>query len=1038
MLGTWRHRLIRSRRRSEFNPAWLHAYQRALLIAGGAILGVFILFCAIAVTWIEVGDYHAAMGMRFLATRSRLLVGMSESTAVLKRVTAAAEADWNEHALPSPQLTHAFSARDAIVFREPLDSRVVYAGEAARDPARPARDYFPILALCEKLLGHGVWRKQTLGPNHVYIIGLGNRFVGALLREAPGTAAPNGGFDRLRASLSRAWPDVATLVADADIYPQHASEGVIWLPPRVDPITSELMMRTASWVFDNHDRPVALIVHATRQVPFLAVLDDSQRGAFVVFDLKRHTVLLQRGGSRHTDVTKVVHALIDGHTETGGPQLRGGQFIIHNDLPGTDWELGYVYSPWAVVSGLAWRLAAIAAAAALGIAILVMGLVAINCRILVPSYARAIRLHESERLNRALIRTAPVGLALIDEANGQVLLRNEVIARHEDGGTSDLLTQRFWQMLKRARDEGAPSRPDVPLTAEISVGVPNDTHLLVNVVRVKYRGKAALLCTTVDITARKQAEQSIIEARHAADQANRAKSVFLATMSHEIRTPLNAVVGNLELMKRGSLVDTQRRRLEIVESSTSSLLHILNDILDLSKVEAGQLRIDAVPFDCVTLLSDVAASFMPLAQAKGLSLRCEIAPDIVRFRIGDPIRIRQIVGNLLGNAIKFTEAGSVKLLVDGHDAVEIRVVDTGIGIPISAQSEIFELYRQADDSIHRQYGGTGLGLALCRRLVDAMGGEIALRSTPGIGSEFSVRIPLPVAGDMSTGDLVGERTDDPREVPSLTIGGGMPLRVLAVEDHPASRLLLADQFRELGADATIVERGEQALAALACGSFDIVLTDLGLPDMDGWTLAAAIRERDARLPVVATTAQIGPRDEQRSTGETVCALLPKPLSLHALEHTFRTHVRRGYPGGLPHGASANSTSPKTLMAAMREVTLASLESIDRALSGPDTDTVLRELHSLSGGFMSVGHRVLADLCNGLQQVVHAEGLDVFVELWPSLRDELCNAVETLPASDQIDAALLMARPTLYERARGADDCARPSACNVIDLSIPAW
>ncbi|KVT59505.1 hybrid sensor histidine kinase/response regulator [Burkholderia ubonensis] len=1003
-IGSRLRRLRQPRRRRDFDPGWMRAYQRTLLAAGGGTLGLFIVLCAVAAVWIDISDFHATMRLRFAAEKSRLLVRMAESTTLLKRLTAVAEGIWDPGAKPSPNLAAEYAARRSIVRQDRLDPTMIVAAHAVRDRAG---GNVPLLALSERLLTAGAERKQTpFASANFYMIGLDGRFVGTLLRVAPGEMPPRDRLDDLQGSVARAWPDVVAILRDAAAHPEHTADHVMWLPPRGDPVTSERMVRLASWVFDHHDRPLALIVRAVRPADVMSAVGvNSRDGALAVIDASRD-VLLQPPGARNVDIADALQTLGRARPNAMEQYLHDGRFVIHDTIPDTDWELVHTYSMRTVLARNAPRLGVIAAVTLVGLALLVGGLIVINRRILVPSYLRATRLQESERLNRTLIRTAPVGLALIGEADGQVLLRNEVMARDERDAQGETLSSRIWQLFARSRRECAASARSAPVSSEIAFDrqsqPASETHLLVNLVRVKYRGRDALLCTAVDITARKLTEQSLEAARRAADQANKAKSVFLATMSHEIRTPLNAVIGNLELMKRGTLPDVQRKRLEIVDSSSSSLLHILNDVLDLSKVEAGQLRIDAVPFDCVALLNSVADSFRPLAVAKGLRLVRDVAPDWPRYRVGDPIRIRQIVSNLLSNAIKFTETGDVTITArgrqaDGRDYLDIHVIDTGIGIPESAQATIFALYQQADDSIHRRYGGTGLGLALCRRLVDAMGGEISVRSEPGAGSEFHVCLPLRVT-DV---EPVDARADD--DASTAIAGGrfvgadGAPLRVLVVEDHPASGLMLADQFRELGVDATIVANGEQALAAFDRNRFDFVLTDLGLPDMDGWMLADAIRERNAHVPIVAMTAHAGPDEQQRCAAAGVRALLAKPVTLTVLAQALSASAHVAPMDEKAGDADEIRALPKTVLAAMREVTHGSLASIDRALTAGDAETVARELHLQSGGFLSVGHRVLAELCSGLEQLVRDEGLDVFAELWLSLRGELMEALEALDA-----------------------------------------
>lgn len=985
----------------------MRAYQRRLLYGGSVTLGVFMLACAVAVAHGRFGDYQATLRTHFLSIKSQLLVRMSENSALLTQLVATAQGAWSERARPTQGTERAFIAGGGLLMHDAYELNRTFALKAVIDSAHPASEYGPLLAMTERTFESGRWiKKKAPLTNAVYMIGADGRFVTLSLDVTSRGALPPAQAAQLPAQLPQAWADVGAMVRAAVIDPTHVPEGVIWLPPRADAITGEQRLRIASWAFDGRDRPIVLIVQTMRPERLLSAFDeDSRGGTFAVVD--RTGDILMSAPSR-VDVTDLARTLAGDRVDNIEQLFRDGRFVIRDAIPGTDWTLLYVYSIRTMMRDVASGMSEIVGVALFGFALLWFGITLVDRRILTPSYVRALRLRESEQLNRTLIRTAPIGLALIGEADGTVLLRNEAMARYETASTGERLSRRIWQALAQAPDEYALAQRRAVVGHEVALagvdGAAGETHLLVNVAHVKYRGAQALLATVNDITARKLAEQSLDEARRAADQANRSKSVFLATMSHEIRTPLNALIGNLELMKRGPLVDAQRRRLEIVDSTSLALLHILNDVLDLSKVEAGQLRIDAVPFDCAVLLRDVTAAFQPLATAKGLHLGCDISPDMAPQRIGDPIRIRQIVANLLGNAIKFTDTGSVTLFAAGHDVIELRVVDTGIGISPQAIATIFELYEQADDSIHRKYGGTGLGLALCRRLVDAMGGEIAVRSVPGEGSEFRVGIPLLVTADMPGGDLVAGTALDPHNATPLVGGDATPLRVLAVEDHPASRLLLADQFRELGADATIVESGKQALAALALGSFDVVLTDLGLPDMDGWALATAIRERHAQLPVVAMTAHAGPREEQRCAAASIRALLPKPISLRALERAFCVHVDSGHTGMHARTTRENFWPPRTLIAAMRQVTLASFDSIERALAEQDVDTVVRELHALSGGLLSVGHRLLAELCTGLQQVVHDEGLGAFAELWPELRQELINALDTLSTGEQTDAS----------------------------------
>ncbi|WP_334042494.1 ATP-binding protein [Burkholderia ambifaria] len=990
----------------------MFAYQHRILYGGGIALACFLIACACTIAWVEVADYHALARERFIAREAQLAVEMSKRGILLRRFASIAEGTWNPDGWASPWLDRGFVTGQGFVqCDEQHADASVCAMSATLDDAHPAQRYRPMVALSERLLN----TRSPGGPvmaevSSSYIVSDDLRYVGVLSRDTHTPGATRERMQQLPSLLGHAWPELAAVAGSATHARDAIADDVMWLSPRVDPVSMRPELRVAIRLYDRDSRPFALLVQSLDPGWLHRVIDvHDDGGEFAVVD-RDGNVLLARAGTAERAMGNVIRALRDTPASTLEQRLSGRQFVIREAIPDTDWTFMYVYSTGSMLSAIAPRLSLIAGLTFAALALLLGGIVFVQRQILAPSYRRATRLQESERLNRTLIRTAPVGLALIAEADGRVLLRNEIMAHHDDDAGESLAMRihgAFTQSADAAPDAQSPHAVAVREFALDSRN-DNDTHVLVNVVRVKYLGASALLCTVVDITARKQIEQSLNEARRAAEQANRAKSVFLATMSHEIRTPLHAVMGNIELIRRSGLPERQRRRVGIVESSLTALLHVLNDVLDLSKVEAGQLRIDAVPFDCIALLREVAESFRPLATKKGLNLGCDIAPDLPRYRIGDPIRLRQILSNLLANAIKFTDTGGVTLIARGDAAggrpsIDLAIADTGIGIPEAVQPTLFMLYRQADDSIHRRYGGTGLGLALCRRLVEAMGGDISVRSTPGQGSVFRVAIPLPVPSEPPA-DIAAH---DAAPSSDLTRTLGMndaPLRVLAVEDHPASRLLLADQFHELGLDATIVESGEQALAAHSPGSFDVVLTDLGLPDMDGWTLAAALRERDATLPVIAMTAHAGPDEHTRCTAAGIGALLAKPVTLLALTQALHAHVR-GHPVRDPIRVPRDAGQrPKTALAAMRQFTHASLASIDRAVDMHDADAITRELHSLSGGFLSIGHRVLSRLCAGLQQVVQDEGPDAFAELWPALRGELMAALDELAATSATDSS----------------------------------
>jgi PAS domain S-box-containing protein len=355
-----------------------------------------------------------------------------------------------------------------------------------------------------------------------------------------------------------------------------------------------------------------------------------------------------------------------------------------------------------------------------------------------------------------------------------------------------------------------------------------------------------------NITEAKQAERKLIEAMEAAEAANTAKSQFLATISHEIRTPLNGVLGMAQAMAADALSEVQSVRLDVLRESGQALLAILNDVLDISKIEAGKLELEQAEFDLGEIVESALGAFAALAEKKGLALKLKVAPAARGRCRGDATRVRQILSNLISNALKFTESGEVAVSVARRsETVRIEVRDTGIGIAPAGMTRLFEKFEQGDASTTRRYGGSGLGLAICRQLAEMMGGRIAATSREGAGATFVVSLELPRvaaarAARAGAGNVAPEH-------------GAGAWRILAAEDNAVNQLVLRTLLGQLGMAATIVDDGADALAAWEQGAWDVVLMDVQMPRMDGPTAARAIRRREAELgrpptPILALTA----------------------------------------------------------------------------------------------------------------------------------------------------------------------------------------
>src|SRR5213083_880997 len=504
-----------------------------------------------------------------------------------------------------------------------------------------------------------------------------------------------------------------------------------------------------------------------------------------------------------------------------------------------------------------------------------------------------------------LLQSVPVAIAVIDRArrirnlNRQFTVlfgyeSNEAVGRPLDElvvpenqrAASREMEQRVWQGETVTADTERLHRDGRLIPVRLSAAYAQDATGEVVIVRYE------------DITQRKRAEAAIREARDVAERAAHARSAFLANMSHEIRTPMNAVLGFVELVLDTELSGEQRRALELVRSSSEALLTILNDILDYSKIEAEHLELETIPFDLPKVVHATATLLAVRAREKHLELTVDVTPDVPHLVRGDPTRVRQVLMNLIGNAIKFTEQGEVAVSAvvargdTNRASVRFRVRDTGIGISRDQLTTIFREFSQADASMTRRYGGTGLGLAISRKLVALMGGELTVASEVGRGSEFSFTLTFPIEAAVPLARTGGATT---------SLGGR---RLLVVDDNETNRRILRDMLGAEGVAVHEAARADAGMAVLrraaAAGTpFDLAILDAQMPDQDGFELAAAVR---ADPDLVATKLLILTSAGQRGDGERcrqmgIQAYLTKPIARADLIEAVGTVLVEAPPAG---------------------------------------------------------------------------------------------------------------------------------------------
>nr|WP_320126204.1 ATP-binding protein [uncultured Shewanella sp.] len=897
------------------------------------------------------------------------------------------------------------------------------------------------------------------------------------------------------------------------------NERMFWIPFYKSSITDELTTDYAAPVYCD-GKLVAVIVVTVPISKFSVLFQSSthEAGFFVISSDRKHTFGVDNYSPSESRWAKYIleyPSLLE-HTDLRPAIIyRDGMFIASQLIQGPNWIAVYVFDWFTILLALKNKLITLGILTFLALGILWGFILMLDRLILAPLRIQSRLVYESDAFNHAVLNTAPVGLTIYDPCSNKVVMQNEVAEcllspSERVNFYSEILVKA--QLNRHINQSDVQSKVNEVQTTEASVlsACGEQRELSVAYSHIRYQQREVILFSLTDISAQKTTVRLLQQAREMADQANQAKSMFIAMMSHEIRTPLHGALGNLELLALEPLTPEQKARVSTIKRAFDALLALINDILDLSKIEAHELQLHPEPFQLIELIERCAQTFAPVILDKNLRFFCLVDPELTGAWNGDGHRLSQVLMNLVSNAQKFTEEGSITIRAIPVEVrgdicwVRISVSDTGIGISHADINKVFEPFVQADRSINSRFGGTGLGLTLCRRIMTLMGGNITVDSEEGEGSIFTINVPLrhslsyencfqvadkyrfrtvvivcdsplwqlnlieqfkcwipdveiieasllkPLPAPRTNAVIVfaTSRTalSDPwRDIlhtylDTVILSSGGPLyperrnqdlcvtslstsmfeltlavcgkhdevleplivrqqrseihhyaKVLIAEDDPLNRTLLEHQLAALGYHyVDSVGDGQKALECCLTKSYDIIVTDLGMPQMDGFEFLKAIRAKGVNTPVIVSTADINGITQVKAAG--IVDVLHKPITIDRLNRSLE-HVL-GKVMLDSQEISMKSLSTVTLID-MQALFVAGWNTDEQglldALDANDGKRFLGYLHRLKGALLALDEKSLVVSIDILRLHIESQGLaqnvvhiDVFMKRLRSL------------------------------------------------------